>query len=34
VGFAEDIGDDGSLIVETGEGRRNLHSGAVTHIRG
>jgi BirA family biotin operon repressor/biotin-[acetyl-CoA-carboxylase] ligase len=34
VGFAEDIGDDGSLIVETVEGRRNLHSGAVTHIRG
>lgn len=33
-GIAVDVGDDGALVVDTDDGRRSLHSGAVTHIRG
>ena len=33
-GRAVDVGEDGSLMVETAEGIESIHSGAVRHVRG
>ncbi|MEE9298084.1 MAG: hypothetical protein V3V29_03520 [Acidimicrobiia bacterium] len=32
-GMATGVGEDGSLLVDTGAGRRRLHSGAITEVR-